>query len=303
MAAAIAALSRGFACGHGASHAGLLRSASGRMLQGIGFLDEKEMIEMPAAAHSNAGRGAFQLRPHDLLYPPIARGADGVALDGMGTLWRPADDGPADDDSLLTRRYFGMQSLQLRLEQLMQGPGVLHSHGVTLFLKGRFDHVYVDTGGYHQLAHCAGDVLGDPRGLPLFFDVTGQRLVIDTSRCFLAQSALPTAAAVQGMVALAESPQFTEFLNRSRCGTVAQATDAQVALACNTLRDSACCVARHLLKEPGLQLTPLATRLARDVGARLVARALFTGAATEMQATVAAFAALWKHGLPATLQG
>ncbi|HEY9106294.1 MAG TPA: hypothetical protein VIN58_06425, partial [Roseateles sp.] len=128
-----------------------------------------------------------------MLYPPIARDADGVALDGMGTLWRSVDDGLADGDPLLTRRYFGMQSLQLRLEQLMQGPGVLHSHGVNLFLKGRFDHVYVDTDAYLQLAQCANEVLGDPQGLPLFFDVSGQRLVIDTSRCFVAQSALPTA--------------------------------------------------------------------------------------------------------------
>jgi len=258
---------------------------------------------MLAAAHSNVGRAAFQLRPHDLLYPPIARGADGVALDGMGTLWRPVDDGLADSDPLLTRRYFGMQSLQLRLEQLMQGPGVLHSHGVNLFLKGRFDHVYVDTPAYLLLAQGASQVLGDPQGLPLFFDVTGQRLVIDTSRCFVAQSALPTAAAVQGVVALAESPQFMEFVDRCRCGTVAQATDAQVVLAGNTLRESARCVARHLLKEPTLQLTPLAARLARDVGARLVARALFTGSAGEMQATVAAFAAWWKQGQPATSQG
>lgn len=257
---------------------------------------------MPTAAHSNAGRAAFQLRPHDLLYPPIARGASGAPSDATGILWRPVDDGSADSDSLLTRRYFGMQSLQLRLEQLMQGPGVLHGHGVNLFLKGRFDHVYVDTDAYQQLAQVASQVLGDPQGLPLFFDVAGQRLVIDTSRCFVAQSALPTAAAVQGVVALAESPQFMEFVDRSRCGTVAQATDAQVALAGNALRDSARCVARHLLKEPGLHLTPLAERLARDVGARLVARALFTGSASEMQATVAAFAAWWKNAQPAVSQ-
>jgi hypothetical protein len=59
-------------------------------------------------------------------------------------------------------------------------------------------------------------------------------------------------------------------------------------------------VTRYVLKEPALQLTPPAEQLARDVSARVVARALLTGSAGEMQATVAAFAARWKQGLQAT---
>jgi hypothetical protein len=268
------------------------------------------MIEMPAAAHPNAERGALLLRPHTLLYPPIARGDESMPDElvrelnaGMGTIWKPAADVFDGSDSLLTLRYFSMQSLQLRLGQLMQGPGVPYSPGVNLFLKGRFDYVYVDTAGYRRLAVCATDVLGDPRGQPLFFDVAGQRFVIDMSRCFVADSSLVTPAAVCGVVLMTESPRFKAFVDRCRCGLGPEVSDAQAALAGNTLRDAARCLTRNVLKEPSLQLTPPAERLAREVGARVVARALLTGSTGEMQATIAAFAAWWKQGLPATLQG
>ena len=67
-----------------------------------------------------------------------------------------------------------------------------------------------------------------------------------------------------------------------------------------TLQDSARC---YVLKELARPADTPAERLARYVGARVVARALLTGSAGEMQATVAAFAARWKQGLPATSQG
>lgn len=265
---------------------------------------------MPAAAHLNAGHGALLLKPHALLYPPIVRSDNGVAADslrefnaGMGTLWRPADDGVPGGDSLLTMRYFGMQSLQLRLEQLMQGPGTPYSPAVDLFLKGRFDQVYVDAAAYRRLAAAVSEVLGDPHAQPLFFDLSGQRLVVDMSRCFVAQASLPTAEAVRGMVAMTESPRFQAWIERHRCGLGPDVSNAQATLAGNTLQDTARCLTRHVLKEPSLQLTPPAERLARDVGARIVARALLTGSAGETQATVAAFAAWWKQGLPATSQG
>lgn len=268
------------------------------------------MIEMPAAAHLNAGHGALLLKPHALLYPPVVRGSNGVAAEslrefnaGMGTLWRPVDDVVPGSDSLLTMRYFGMQSLQLRLEQLMQGPGTPYSPAVDLFLRGRFDHVYVDAAGYRRLAAAAGEVLGDPHAQPLFFDLPGQRLVVDMSRCFVAHASLPTADAVRGLVAMTESPRFQASLDRSRCGIGPDASAAQVALAGHTLREAARCVTRHVLKEPLLQLSAPAERLAREVGTRVVARALLTGAAGEIEATVAAFAAWWKQGPPATLQG
>lgn len=264
---------------------------------------------MPPVAHLNTQRGALLLKPHTMLSPPVARGGEGVSTDsvpdlnaGMGTIWRPADGLHEGSDSLLTMRYFSIQALQLRLGQLMQGRGVLHSPEINLFLKGRFDHVYVDTAKYRRIAEGCTHVLGDPLGQPLYFDVPAQRLVIDMSRCFIADSSQATPAAVRGVVVMTESPRFKEFIDRHRCGLGADASNAQVVLAGNTLQDSARCVTRYVLKEPALQLTPPAEQLARDVSARVVARALLTGSAGEMQATVAAFAARWKQGLQAASQ-
>jgi hypothetical protein len=268
-----------------------------------------ETIEMPPLAHLNTQRGALLLKPHTMLDPPVARGWDSAAADsvpelnaGMGTIWRPDDGLHEGNDSLLTMRYFSIQSLQLRLGQLMQGRGILYSPDINLFLKGRFDHVYVDTAKYRHIAEGATHVLGDPRSQPLYFDVRDQRLVIDMSRCFIADSSQASPAAVLGVVLMTESPRFKEFVDRHRCGLAADASNAHVVLARNTLQDSARCVTRYVLKEPALQLTPPAEHLTRDVGARVVARALLTGSAGEMQATVAAFAARWKQGLPAVSQ-
>ncbi|WP_140634981.1 hypothetical protein [Methylibium rhizosphaerae] len=262
---------------------------------------------MSSVAHQNTQRGALLLKPHTMLYPPVARAAEDMSADsvrelnaGMGTIWKPAASVLDGSDSLLSMRYFSIQALQLRLGQLMQGRGVLHGPEINLFLKGRFDHVYVDTANYRRIAESATQVLGDPRGQPLYFDVPGQRLVIDMSRCFIADSSQATPAAVRGVVVMTESPRFKEFIDRHRCGLGADASNAQVVLAGNTLQDSARCVTRYVLKEPALQLTPPAEQLARDVSARVVARALLSGSAGEMQATVAAFAARWKQGLQAT---
>ena len=185
----------------------------------------------------------------------------------------------------------------------MQVRGLLHSPEINLFLKGRFDHVYVDTARYRRIAQSCGQVLGDPHEHPLYFDVALQRLVIDMSRCFIADSSQAAPAAVRGMVAMTESPRFKQWVDRLRCGLGAEASNEQVVLAGNILHESARCVTRYVLKEPALQLTPPAQQLTRDVGARVVARALLAGAAGEIQATVKAFAARWKQESPATPQG
>ena len=68
------------------------------------------------------------------------------------------------------------------------------------------------------------------------------------------------------------------------------------ALATRALLEAARRVARHVLNEPGLELGETAEPLAREVGPRLVARALFTGAEGDTGAVAAAFAARWKTG-------
>lgn len=277
---------------------------------------------MSSTAHLNAARasqastarlaerGALLLKPHTLLYPPVIRGEDAAPTDslkelnaGMGTIWKPANGVLDGSDTLLTMRYFSIQALQLRLGQLMQGRGVLYSAEIDLFLKGRFDHAYVDAATYRRLAGGTTQVLGDPVAQPVFFDLHGQRLVIDASRCFNADSSQAAPAAVQGIVVMTESPRFKDFVARHRCALGAAVSDAQLALASSTLQESARCVARYILREPGLELPPVAEQLARDVGARVVARALLTGSAGETQATVAAFAAQWAQGLQPTPQG
>jgi hypothetical protein len=259
---------------------------------------------MPATFRSNAERGPLLLKPHSVLYPPIPRHSGPGANDnpdehhaGVDTVWKPVHGTPEGSDSLLTLRYFSMQSLQLRLGQLMQGRGLPHSPEINLFLRGRFDHVYVTTPAYHRMASAADQRLGDPQNQPLYFDVSAQRLVIDVSRCFVARSSKLTADTVRGLVTLAESPSFKRFVDRLWSEQEPLGSPRLATLAVEVLHETARCITRHVLKEPDLVLTLPAQRLVDDVGARRVAQALLTGAAWETQTTVDAFADLWRQGL------
>jgi len=250
-------------------------------------------------------RVAPLLTRHSLLYPPVAAADGALPTDGlnalnagMGTVWKPASGSLSSEDTLLTTRYLAVQALQFRLEQLLQGRGVLFSPEVDLFLHGRFDHAYVDAGTYRRLmADAAKDLLGEPEALPVFFDLRGERLVVDTSRFFETGTARPTSAAFQGIVVMTESPRFMAYLEQQSALIGVDLLESQISLACKTLLAEARCVARYVLTEPGLELTRPAEQLARYVGAKVVVRALLTGSANETQATVSAFGALWRQGL------
>lgn len=262
---------------------------------------------MPATFHPRTERTSLLLKPHTILYPPVPRGSGRVTEDiahelntELDTVWKPMHGMLDCSDSLLTLRYFSMQSLQLRLAQLMQGRSLLLSPEINLFLKGRFDHVYVTTTSYRRFAGGIGQVLGDPKNQPLFFDVPGRRLVVDVSRSFAAKSSQVTAGAVQGMIALAESPSLKGHVERLWVSLEPACSHDLVALAARALQETARCITRHVLREPDLRLTRLEQRLAEDVGSRRIAHALLTSAAEETHATVEAFAALWRPSLCAT---
>jgi hypothetical protein len=259
---------------------------------------------IPATFHPSTERSLVLLKPHTILYPPVPRGSGRVAEDlphelnaDVDTVWKPAHATLDCSDSLLTLRYFSVQSLQLRLGQLMQGRSVLLSPEINLFLKGRFDHVYVTTASYQRFAAGTGQVLGDPRSQPLFFDVPGQRLVIDVSRSFVAKSSQATAGAVQGLIALAESPSLKGHAERLWMALEPGCKPGLMRLAVSVLQDTVRCITRHVLREPNLQLTTFAQRLVEEVGARRIAQALLTSSADETHATVEAFAALWRQSL------
>ncbi len=265
---------------------------------------------MPATFHPSPERSSLLLKPHTILYPPVPRGSGKVAEDlahelntDLDTVWKPMHGMLDCSDSLLTLRYFSVQSLQMRLGQLMQGRSMLLSPEINLFLKGRFDHVYVTTASYRRFAAGTGQVLGDPRNLPLYFDVPGRRLVIDVSRSFVAKSSQVTAGATQGLIALAESPSLKGHAERLWVALDPECPPGLVTLAVDVLQETVRCITRHVLREPNLQLTPPAQRLVEDVGARRVAQALLTSSADETHATVEAFAALWREGLCATVPG
>jgi len=267
----------------------------------VQFIAEPSFSAPPARLPE---RVAPLLTRHPLLYPPVAA-ADGVlptdslnALNaGMGTVWKPASGSLNSEDTLLTTRYLAVQALQFRLEQLLQGRGVLYSPEVDLFLSGRFDHAYVDAGTYRRLAADAAGVLGEPAALPVFFDLRDERLVVDTSRFFDTGTARPTSAAYHGVVVMTESPRFMVYLEQQSTLIGVDLLESQISLARKTLQAEARCVARYVLTEPGLELTRQAEQLARYVGAKVVVRALLTGSANETQATVSAFEALWRQGL------
>jgi hypothetical protein len=245
------------------------------------------------------------LTRHSLLYPPIAGADSALPTDGlnslnagMGTVWKPASGSLNSEDTLLTTRYLAVQALQFRLEQLLQGRGVLFSPEVDLFLHGRFDHAYVDAGTYHRLmVDAASGVLGEPEALPVFFDLRGERLVVDTSRFFEAGTARPTSAAFHGVVVMTESPRFMVYLEQRSELIGPDLLESQIGFARKTLQAEARCVARYVLTEPGLELTKPAEQLARHVGAKVVVRALLTGSVNEMHATVTAFVDLWREGV------
>ena len=250
-------------------------------------------------------RVAPLLTRHSLLYPPLAAADGALPTDGlnalnagMGTVWKPASGSLNSEDTLLTTRYLAVQALQLRLEQLLQGRGVLFSPEVDLFLHGRFDHAYVDAGTYRRLmADAATGVLGEPEALPVFFDLRGERLIVDTSRFFETGTARPTSAAFSGVVVMTQSPRFVAYLEQRPTLIGTDLLESQLSPARQTLQAEARCVARYVMTEPGLELTKPAEQLARCVGSKVVVRALLTGSVNETQATVTAFGDLWRQGL------
>lgn len=264
----------------------------------VHFIAEPGFSTPPANQPERAGP---LLTRHSLLYPPVDPAAGmlptGNLSAGLGTIWKPASGTLSSEDTLLTTRYFAVQTLQFRIEQLLQGRGVLYSPEVDLFLSGRFDHVYVDASTYRKLAADAAEVLGEPAELPVFFDLRGDRLVVDTSRFFDTGTARPTSAAFSGVVVMTESPRFVACLEQQPALIGPDLLESQVSLARQTLQAEARCVARYVLTEPGLELTKPAEHLARHVGAKVVVRALLTGSVNETQATVSAFGDLWRQGL------
>ncbi|WP_343640941.1 hypothetical protein [Roseateles sp.] len=257
-----------------------------------------------ASSSSTARRGTLPLTPHIMLDPPLPPARrDGPAAPGtglfdadVGTVWKSAHAMPDGGDALLTMRCFSIEGLQLRLAQLLLGQeGLLRPEAVR-FLAGGLDQAYVDAVSYRRLAAAAPRVIGDPDKHPLYVDLLAQRLVIDTSRCFVPGQARITGETVHGVVALLESPQFRAVTMHHRCALGPEASEAEVALAARALLDAARRVARQVLQEPDFALSGTAEQLARDVGPKLVARALFTGAVSATSAVAAAFAARWKTG-------
>lgn len=268
----------------------------------VHFIAEPGFSAPPAPQPERAGP---LLTRHSLLDPPVAV-ADGVLPAdgrnvfnaGMGTVWKPASGALNTEDTLLTARYLAVQALQFRIEQLLQGRGVFFSPEVDLILHGRFDHAYVDAGTYRRLvADAATGVLGEPEDLPVFFDLRGERLVVDTTRFFDTGTARPTSAAFCGLVVMTQSPRFIAYLEQRPALIGSDLLESQFSLARQTLQGEARCVARYVLTEPGLELTKPAEQLARCVGAKIVVRALLTGSVNETQATVTAFGDLWRQGL------
>lgn len=256
---------------------------------------------LPAKSAHLFDRAALTLKRHSLLYPPLADGdpvgsAHELSTD-VGVVWKSEGSTFDGGDTLLTRRYFALQAMQFRLDQLLQGRGEPHGRELDLFLDSRFDQAYVDAGTYQQLALSATGVLGEPDALPVFFDLGRKRLVVDTSRFFNAGTAQITAAAVHGVVAMAQSSHFMAWLEQQPVLMGTAMADSAMTAAPHALLAAARCVTRYVLTEPGLELTPPAEQLARRVGAKAVVRALLTGAVDETRATVTAFGLLRKQGL------
>lgn len=259
---------------------------------------------MLAPYRPSAERSALLLKPHRILYPPLSRHS--VAGDknaphkvhvGVDTIWKPVHGSFDCSDSLLTLRYFSMQTLQLRLGQLMQGRGALCGPDVRQFLRGRFDHVYVTTPSYLQMAANTPQMLGDAKKQPLYFDVAEPQLVIDVSRCFVPQSSQLAADTVRGLVTMVASNSFKWLVEHLWAELRPKWSPGLRALAVDVLHDTARCITRHVLKEHDHVLTPPEQRLANEVGGRCVAQAVLTGSARETKTTVDAFAVLWHQGV------
>ena len=262
---------------------------------------------MTLASSSTALRGTAAaaahtpLTPHLMLDPPLPRrGRDDSAQGGLfdvdvGTVWKTAR-AAEGGDTLLTVRCFSIEGLQLRLAQLVNGHGGVLSPSLATLLRGGLDQAYVDALAYRRLVDAAPRVLGDLGAHPLHVDTLSRRLVVDTSRCFVARTARLTAEAIVGLAAFSESPQFLTVVKRLRCALGATASEAEVALATRALLEAARRVARHVLNEPGLELGELGQGEVREVGPRRVARALSPGARGHTGAVAAAFAARWKTG-------
>lgn len=240
------------------------------------------------------------LTRHGLLESPpgkepwgaLARSAD---MPAGGVVWKPADRALEGGERLLTLRHFAMQSVQIKLERLLHEKGIALESPAALFLNARTDHVYTDRSTYQRLAAGAEKPRGSPGQLPAFVDVARERLVVDVSRFFEPRGARLTAAAVQALVSIIESRRFAAYLQAHPELMGFPQPTRQVVAAGLALRATAGCVARFVLREPGLQWPPLARPLLKDAGPRVVMSALLSGAREETQATVMAFARLWQQ--------
>jgi hypothetical protein len=270
------------------------------------------MSTVPSSLHAAraAAAGAAGARPraqpllvrHLMLDPPLMPWhqdpAERHLSRRIGSVWKAASGpmGPAGpvgaEDRLVSMRHFAFQALVLRVEQLVGEPEETPRHAaLDLFLSGALDHAYVDGPAFRRLAAEAdGNRAGDAAA---FLDLSSERVVINTGRCFGEGTAVLAAPATQAVVGMLRARAFGAYLQHRPQLLGSSQRDRQLVACGLGLQAVACCVARAALDEPGLQLTPLAQQLADRAGKTVVAQALLTGALAQTQATVAAFLPLW----------
>jgi hypothetical protein len=236
--------------------------------------------------------GLLESPPGQEPWSALARSAD---MSAGGVVWKPADRELEGGERLLTLRHFAMQSVQIKLERLLHEKAITLEPSAALFLNARTDHVYADDRTFLRLATGAEKRRGAPGQLPAFVDVARERLVVDVSRFFEPRGARLTSDGVQALVAIIESRRFAAYLEEHPQLMGFSQRTRQVVAAGLALRATARCVARFVLREPGLQWPPLARPLLKDAGPRVVMSALLSGAREETQATVKAFARLWQQ--------
>lgn len=235
------------------------------------------IVDGRAAGATASHGGPLLLVRHAVLQPRPGEEVAGVLRSRRGA--------PEGSETLLTLRHMALQALELRAAQLMQDHSLPHGLAAELFLDGGFEHVYLDGPGFAAAAAEAGQ----PPVRPLLFDELRRWLVIDCARCYRPGSAQFTPAAIEGLVALTASPRLVAAL-QARLQRVGRLD--LLPRGADLLRDAAGLVTRYVLCEPGLELGPIAQSLARQAGARRVARACLAGATDDVHATVDAFEVL-----------
>ncbi len=262
------------------------------LTSGRAYAAQARRAAIPRPEPLLARHGLLESPPGQEPWSALARSAD---MPTGGVVWKPADQALEGGDRLLTLRHFAMQSVQIKLERLLHEKAITLEPPAALFLNARTDHVYADKGTFQRLATGAEKRRGAPGQLPAFVDVARERLVVDVSRFFEPRGARLTSDGVQALVAIIESRRFAAYLEEHPQVMGFSQRTRQVVAAGLALRATARCVARFVLREPGLQWPPLARPLLKDAGPRVVMSALLSGARDETQATVKAFARLWQQ--------